>query len=60
MNVVKTGQGRFVEIQGTAEGTPFDDDQLLSLLAAADKGIKELIGFQKKALGEVQLKRPKG
>jgi len=60
MNVVKTGQGRFVEIQGTAEGTPFDDDQLLSLLMAADKGIKELIACQKKALGEVQLKKPKG
>ncbi len=57
MNVVKTGQGRFVEIQGTAEGTPFDDDQLLSLLAAADKGVRELIALQKKALGDVPLKK---
>jgi len=60
MNVVKTGQGRFVEIQGTAEGAPFDDDHLLSLLMAADKGIKELIACQKKVLGEVRLKKPKG
>jgi ribonuclease PH len=57
MNVVKTGRGRFVEIQGTAEGTPFSDDDLLELLAAADKGIKELIGFQKKALGDFELKK---
>jgi ribonuclease PH len=51
MNVVKTGDGRFVEVQGTAEGEPFSDDQLLELLAAADKGIRELVDLQKKALG---------
>src|SRR6266516_766425 len=56
MNVVKTGRGRFVEIQGTAEGVPFSDDELLELLATADKGIKELIALQKKALGDVELK----
>jgi ribonuclease PH len=60
MNVVKTGQGRFVEIQGTAEHTPFDDGQLQQLLGAADKGIRELIALQKKALGDVPLWKPKG
>jgi ribonuclease PH len=57
MNVVKTGRGRFVEVQGTAEGVPFSDDELLELLATADKGIKELIALQKKALGDVELKK---
>ena len=59
MNVVKTGRGLFVEIQGTAERTPFSDDEMNRLLAAADKGIQQLIGEQKKALGELELKRPK-
>jgi ribonuclease PH len=58
MNVVKTGRGRFVEVQGTAEDTPFTDDELRDLLAAADKGIKELIALQKKILGDVELKKP--
>ncbi|HXB56575.1 MAG TPA: ribonuclease PH [Vicinamibacteria bacterium] len=57
MNVVKTGRGRFVEVQGTAEDTPFTDEELRDLLAAADKGIKELIALQKKILGEVELKK---
>jgi ribonuclease PH len=59
MNVVKTGAGRFVELQGTAEKTPFDDEELRLLLQAADKGIQELIALQKKVLGEVVLKKPK-
>jgi ribonuclease PH len=42
MNVVMTGSGKFVEIQGTAEGTPFDGDCLNSFLALAAKGIVEL------------------
>jgi ribonuclease PH len=58
MNVVKTGQGRFVEIQGTAEDEPFDDADLALLLAAADKGIKDLIDLQRNALGDVQLAKP--
>ena len=58
MNVVKTGQGRFVEVQGTAEGTPFSDEELLELLATADKGIRELVAIQKKALGDFELKKP--
>ncbi len=57
MNIVKTGAGRFVEIQGTAEHTPFDDEEMGQLLALADKGIKDLIALQKKVLGEVTLKK---
>ena len=59
MNIVKTGRGRFIELQGTAEHKPFDDADLQALMAAADKGIKELIALQKKALGEVELKKEK-
>jgi ribonuclease PH len=59
MNVVKTGRGLFVEIQGTAERTPFSDDEMKKLMDAADKGIQELIGEQKKALGDLELKKPK-
>jgi ribonuclease PH len=51
MNVVMTGSGRFVEVQGTAEGEPFSRAQLDALLALGAKGIAELIGHQKKSLG---------
>jgi len=57
MNVVKTGRGLFIELQGTAEHKAFDDAELQALMAAADKGIKELVALQKKALGEVELKK---
>ena len=57
MNVVKTGDGRFVEVQGTAEGEPFSDDEMLELLASADKGIRELVELQKKALGGFEAKK---
>ncbi|NPA15041.1 MAG: ribonuclease PH [Deferribacteres bacterium] len=50
MNVVMTGSGKFVEIQGTAEKEPFDRRTLDRLLALAEKGIRELIIFQKKIL----------
>ncbi|HKD22093.1 MAG TPA: ribonuclease PH [Rhizomicrobium sp.] len=50
-NFVLTGSGGLVEIQGTAEGTPFTDEQLGALLKLARKGIAELIELQKKALG---------
>jgi len=52
MNIVMTGSGEFVEIQGTAEGVPFSNAQLKELLNLADKGIKELIQVQNKALNE--------
>jgi ribonuclease PH len=57
MNIVKTGRGRFVEIQGTAEGSPFTEEELRDLMATADKGIGELVAHQRKALGEVELKK---
>jgi ribonuclease PH len=59
MNIVKTGSGGFVEIQGTAEDAPFSGDELAVMMAAADKGIQELIAIQRKAVGEVALKKPK-
>ena len=48
MNVVMTGAGRFVEVQATAEHTPFDDAQMAQLLALARGGIAELVEIQKK------------
>ena len=51
MNVVMTGAGGFVELQGTAEGAPFSQKELDSLVELAARGIRELIGHQKTALG---------
>jgi ribonuclease PH len=51
MNVVMTGAGNFVELQGTAEGETFGREQLDELLALAQSGIRELIAHQRRALG---------
>lgn len=51
MNVIMTGRGEFIEIQGTAEQRPFTGQQMDILLNLARKGIKELINIQKKLLG---------
>lgn len=51
MNVVMTGAGHYVEVQGTAEGVAFTRREMDALLALADKGIAELVGLQKRALG---------
>ena len=51
MNIVKTGRGRFVEVQGTAEGRPFSEEELAALMAVAGDGIRELVAMQKQALG---------
>jgi len=51
MNVVMTAGGGLVEVQGTAEGAPFTRPQMDTMVALADKGIGELIGLQKAALG---------
>ena len=51
MNLVMTGSGTLVEIQGTAEGAPFSDRDLAALLALGKKGIHELIAEQKRVLG---------
>jgi ribonuclease PH len=50
MNVVVTGRGLFVEVQGTAEGAPFDRDELNSLLDLAVAGSADLTNFQRQAL----------
>lgn len=52
MNVARLDDGRYVEIQGTAESTPFRKDRLDALLALADKGIDELHRAQREAIGE--------
>lgn len=53
MNIVMTGRGRFVEVQGTAEEYPFTRGELDQMLAFGEKGIKELIEIQKNTLGQV-------
>ena len=53
MNIVKTGNGRFIEVQGTAEALPFGREALLTLLDLADAGIKELVQKQKAIVGHL-------
>ena len=53
MNIVKTGDGRYIEIQGTAESTPFTHKRLNTLLELADSGIKELLTLQREVLGDL-------
>ena len=50
-NFVLTGSGGFVEIQATAEGAPFADEEFAALLTLARKGIAELVDLQKRAIG---------
>jgi ribonuclease PH len=52
MNVVMTGAGKFIEVQGTAEEAPFDRSQLDAMLQVAANGIRELITMQRKLLAE--------
>lgn len=58
MNVVKTGNGAFIEVQGTAEDAPFSEEEMHGLLGAADKGIKTLVEKQREVLGDVELLKP--
>jgi ribonuclease PH len=51
MNVVMTGAGHFIEVQGTAEGAPFTRQEMDALLALAEKGVGELVALQQQALG---------
>ena len=53
MNVVMTGSGGFVEVQGTAEGAPFSREEMDALLLLAQTGIAQLVARQKQALGLV-------
>ena len=57
MNVVKTGDGRFIEVQGTAEGEPFDRAALDGLLALADVAIDQLIAMQETIVGAIVPRR---
>lgn len=50
MNIICTGDGRFIEVQGTAERAPFTDEQLQQLLTLARKGIGQLIKVQRETL----------
>jgi ribonuclease PH len=50
MNIVMTGSGRFIEVQGTAEKDPFSKEQMTKLMALAEEGIGKVISIQKKAL----------
>jgi ribonuclease PH len=53
MNVIKTGAGRFIEVQGTAEGPPFERSTLDALLAFADTGISKLVDIQRGVVGHI-------
>src|SRR5438270_13342721 len=55
MNVVCTGDARFIEVQGTAEGAPFTREQMDNLLELAKKGIAELVMLQRKAIQAAQI-----
>ena len=57
MNIVKTGDGRFVEVQGTAEAIPFGREALLTLLDLADAGIGQLIEMQRAIVGHLVMSR---
>ncbi len=57
MNIVKTGDGRFIEVQGTAEALPFGRDALDMLLDLADTGIRQLIEKQRAIVGHL-IKNP--
>lgn len=52
-NFVMTGKGKIVEIQGTAEKEPFSQKEFIQLLKTAEQGIKQIIQFQKKAIGKM-------
>lgn len=54
MNVVMTEDGRFIEVQGTAEADPFSRDELMAMLGLAEKGALELQALQRAALAEAE------
>jgi ribonuclease PH len=55
MNIVMTGKGKFIEVQGTAEKKPFNKEDLNKLTALAEKGIQEIIATQKKVLKGIKI-----
>ena len=60
MNVVMTGAGKFIEVQGTAEALPFGRESLLEMLDLAQQGISELIDLQKAIVGHILKPRQPG
>jgi len=54
MNVICTGDGRFIEVQGTAEREPFSRAQMNELFALAERGIEILIQIQQEAIAGVE------
>ena len=54
MNIICTGDGRFIEVQGTAERAPFTEEQMDQLLALARKGIEQLVTIQRETLAELK------
>lgn len=52
MNIVMTGSGKFIEVQGTAETEPFNGKHLQDMIGLAEAGIKDIIAIQKAVLGE--------
>jgi ribonuclease PH len=53
MNVVQTGDGRLIEVQGTAEADPFGREALLTMLDLAERGIRQLVTLQREVLGDL-------
>jgi len=53
MNIVQTGDGRYIELQGTAEADPFGRDALEALLGLADGGIRQLVSLQRQIIGGI-------
>ncbi len=53
MNIVMTGSGRFIEVQGTAEKDPFSKEEMAKLTALAEKGVRQIVSLQKRALKDV-------
>jgi ribonuclease PH len=58
MNVVMTGAGRFIEVQGTAEGLPFSRPELDDLLGLAEGGIRQITKLQAQVVAEPPVARP--
>ena len=52
MNVVMTDSGGFIEVQGTAEGAPFSQNEMMAMMALARSGLEEITVLQKKALDD--------
>jgi ribonuclease PH len=53
MNIVKMGDGRFIEVQGTAEAEPFGQDALIGLLSLASEGLEHLFARQREIVGPI-------